>query len=357
MRKALCTLRLLSAFVCVAVCAQLWANDSAASTAAGGVQLVREPRISMQKERLFISEKKVRVEYEFLNDTDTDVTTEVAFPIPPYGLGWDDPAGPRGFDDFMLWVEGKQLSCQAEIKATLKGKDLTPLLRKYGVDPNSFGHFNWKADKALDFEKLPAGAQAELVSAGAYEVRGGLAFALWTISKTYHWKQTFSAHQVLHMVHEYKPVVGFSAISLTALDPAYRRKMIAEAKEIKDQTQPDQLADAIAWDRGLTDSCVDAKLQARLTAELDTRSAEQKENDGDYLYLTWVDYILTTANSWKMPIRDFELVLEKPKEGGYVSFCWDGQVQKIDSFHFSARTKDFVPKRELHIAFFRGVSR
>jgi hypothetical protein len=37
----------------------------------------------MEKERLTIGESKVTVEYEFLNDTDKNITTEVAFPIPP----------------------------------------------------------------------------------------------------------------------------------------------------------------------------------------------------------------------------------------------------------------------------------
>ena len=44
-------------------------NDSAASTAVGGIQLRREQDISMEKERLTISETKVTVEYEFLNQT------------------------------------------------------------------------------------------------------------------------------------------------------------------------------------------------------------------------------------------------------------------------------------------------
>jgi hypothetical protein len=48
----------------------------------------------MQKERLFISTEKVRVEYEFLNDTDQDIVTEVAFPIPEYNFMFDDPGGP-----------------------------------------------------------------------------------------------------------------------------------------------------------------------------------------------------------------------------------------------------------------------
>src|SRR6266496_6112172 len=46
------------------------ANDGAASTAAGGIQLVREPRIAMRTEKLTISREKITVEYDFANDTD-----------------------------------------------------------------------------------------------------------------------------------------------------------------------------------------------------------------------------------------------------------------------------------------------
>ncbi len=42
----------------------------------------------MQKEVLRISESKVQVDYEFRNDTASDITTEVAFPVPAYSLDW-----------------------------------------------------------------------------------------------------------------------------------------------------------------------------------------------------------------------------------------------------------------------------
>lgn len=58
------------------------ANDSAASVGVGGIQLTREARISMEKERLTIGRDKVTVEYEFLNQTSQDITTEVAFSGP-----------------------------------------------------------------------------------------------------------------------------------------------------------------------------------------------------------------------------------------------------------------------------------
>jgi len=79
-----------------------------------------------------------------------------------------------------------------------------------------------------------------------------------------------------------------------------------------------------------------------------------------------VKYILTTANTWKGPIHDFELVVEKPapekpvsgqpangRGGDYsVSFCWDGPVEHPDQTHFIAHKTDFVPSRELTVYFF-----
>jgi hypothetical protein len=60
------------------------ADDGAASIAAGGIVMTRESRITMAKEVLFISESKVVVDYDFRNDTDADITTEIAFPIPDF---------------------------------------------------------------------------------------------------------------------------------------------------------------------------------------------------------------------------------------------------------------------------------
>jgi len=80
----------------VATCALAWLlavssarpDDGAASIRAGGLVLKREARITMAKEVLRIGWNSVAVDYEFRNDTDEDVTTEVAFPIPPYKSDW-----------------------------------------------------------------------------------------------------------------------------------------------------------------------------------------------------------------------------------------------------------------------------
>jgi len=86
--------------------------------------------------------------------------------------------------------------------------------------------------------------------------------------------------------------------------------------------------------------------------------SEAQRTVGGHIWAFWVDYILTTANTWKGPIKSFELVVERPKpeqsshqSQTYVSFCWDGPVERRDADHFVARAVNFVPSKELHVMF------
>jgi len=172
----------------------VFGNDSAASTAIGGIQLRREANISMEKERLTISEAKVTVEYEFLNQTDKSITTVVAFPIPPYYYGFLDAGGPRDFGDFRLWVEGKELKFNTEVKAKLREKDYTDLLKRLGIDIASFGHFDIdrEGEPTGQITKLSKGSRDQLLHlgliSGPNENPPGM--PAWNVVKTYYWTQT-----------------------------------------------------------------------------------------------------------------------------------------------------------------------
>src|SRR5665213_560482 len=262
------------------------ANDAAASTATGGIQLRQEARISMEKELLSISEKKISVEYEFLNETDRDITTEVAFPVPPYDLNWTEAQRSRRIDDFRVWVEGRSLSYRTEAKAMLRGVDNSALLTKMGVDIASFAHFFEDNDGrrgSRDIQRLPRSQQRELIRLGLIDTEDKL--PTWTVFKTYHWQETFPARKLLHVLHEYAPVIGFE--QLTAVD-------------LQGKGTP-RFAN-------VSNACVDLPLQKKLVSEI-------PKEDG-VIPTFWIDYVLTTANTWKKPIKQFELVVERPQPDG-----------------------------------------
>jgi hypothetical protein len=328
----------------VAILPTARANDSAASSAAGGIQLKREPRISMAKEKLTISTKKVTVEYEFINESDQDITTEVAFPVPPYKQNMS-PQGDRSFSDFRLWVNSVPKKYKTQAKGMLKGKDCSALLRKYGIDIASLGHYE-DADKgplSRDFFKFSKAVQGELVKQGLFFLPDPEnPFPNWAVEKTYYWQQTFPAHKVLHVRHEYEPGVGFMAVQEGDLAKAQEHPV---ARNIKAQDTGYPSKDQLAQE--IQNACVDAGLKKVLIKSMVERG---------YVEMAWIDYILVTANNWKRPIKSFELIVEKDSRADYdsslLSFCWDGKVERVGQNGFRATATNFVPKADLNFAFF-----
>lgn len=171
--------------------------------------MIHEPRITMHKEVLRIGAEKVSVDYEFRNDTDSDITTEVAFPVPAYSLMWDEYLiSTLGFDDFRLTVEGKPVHFGIETKAKLNGKDVSAVLDRYGIDIATFGHFNQDTHYAKDIRSLSAAQRSALVRTGLINPETDQDEANWSIEKKYHWKQTFPTHAIIHISHQYTPVLG-----------------------------------------------------------------------------------------------------------------------------------------------------
>lgn len=178
------------------------ADDGAASISAGGlIVMKREERIAMAKEVLFISARKVTVDYDFRNDSDTDITTEVAFPIPPYSLAEDPDPTLEGFEDFKLWVEGKPTHFQIEAKAMLHGRDYSALLKSFHIDIATGG--------SLQLKKLNLTRKTRLIKEGLVDGVNSQ-WALWSVEKKYYWLQTFPAHTTIHIRHEYTPFLGNS---------------------------------------------------------------------------------------------------------------------------------------------------
>jgi Domain of unknown function (DUF4424) len=151
------------------------------------------------------------------------------------------------------------------------------------------------------------------------------------------------------------PPWGWSDTFLKDLDPAERAKQPANIPA--DQAKyPQWNSRAEIWYlKQIEDSCIDPPLRKKIADQLKVPGSDHKDASTDVFALLWVDYILTTANSWKGPIKEFDLIVERPisflSKKWYASFCWDGSIQQPDQDHFVAHKSNFVPRKELHVAF------
>ncbi len=334
---------------------QCWcavANDYTAEIANGGLRARQEDRVAIKKERLFISRKKIRVEYEFLNESDRDVVTEVAFPWPRYKFGFAE----RTFDSSMLrfsvQVDGAIVPHKTQVKAFVAGdKDITEKLIRYDLNVPFFGYFDAKdsTDPELhghryQVEALGPGARQELLEAGAIQPDGDLQ-PLWEVEVTHHWTQRFPAHRIVKISHDYAPILGSAAGVFWPKE----QKVIAPAMG---GTKPG----AEFGDQGCADSAFWKAASARLIERKEKDPGGAQGGGAESLVGDWLGYILTTAHTWKGPIEAFELIVERDP-GDLITFCWDGPIEKISTDRFLAKVSQFRPTKELTVYFCPSVGK
>lgn len=302
-------------FTLIAFSAQ--ANDTAVEVSVGGLKLRKEHSVLMEKERLFISKEVVRVEYEFRNTSNVPVVSEVAFPLPGIKFEFPDYQGGRYFDTFKAWIDDQPIKFEKEVRAYVKNQEVTAELRKAGIPIAEFGYYVPGLNENFSEKmKLTSAQKQKLVRIGALKAPGTKDKDLdywpeWEARITYYWRQEFPPGAVVHVRHEYEPVLGYRPVQL---------------REFKKQ---------------LKDSCI----------KMSTYEEAKKRMPKDTFFTpAWVSYILTTANTWQTPIKDFELSVKGEKDE-LVSFCWDGAIEKTGEAEYRVRKSDFVPKKDLKIYF------
>lgn len=300
----------------------------------------------MEKERLTIREEKITVEFEFRNESDSDITTEVAFPVPAYEALGTNCGVISDFADFKVWINAKELKYEIEDRAILRDVDYTDLLHAYGLQISTFANYfdpEGCGEPSKDYQvaHLSGERKAHLAQLGLIDKDN---FPLWKVKRLYHWTQVFPAKKMVFVRHEYTPVEGYQFYSPQDLQPEALRQALREQ-------------DGFVGSPYLN-ACMEPSLINHLTKV--ARVGSSAESGGGLLVSTkWIDYILTSANTWKTPIKDFELIVERPvsKDSSkwFVSLCWDGPITRIDENHFSAKAQNFVPKRELTILFLANL--
>jgi hypothetical protein len=303
------------------------ANDTTASTGAGGLVIERTGDIDLVSEDLFVSAAEIRIGYIFRNRAPKDVETIVAFPMPDRDLSEEYGEDVGYPSDFKTTVEGKPVSATLERKAVLKDKDYTQLLTSLGV-PIAPASIN-DATKAMD--RLPQAEKQRLLKlelAGDEEFSWGAEpmshhlIPLWTVKDKYWWAQSFPAGRDLKVDHRYIPGIGGS------VDSGIAFKQFRKTKDTKQE---------------IATYCMDREF----IAAVDKRSSKN-EQIGPEMPDTRIDYILTTGANWARGIGDFRLVVDKGKPGNLVSFCADG-VKKIGPTQFEVRHSNWRPTSDLHV--------
>lgn len=290
------------------------ANDSTGYVATGGVQYLKNKDIQMFSEDLFISKKMIKVDYQFKNLSNKDVTEIVLFPLPRVENFFESDFAntEKLLKSFKVQVNGKMIQPEMHVRTFIQKDekaapiDMTDSFKQCGfTEKDMLNPWSRQDDEYETFEtKLRNCKNAALQKILPKDPNETIS---WSSQVIYSWKQTFKANAVTRVQHQYVPLVGGSV----ALYP-----------DEDNQTY-----------------CMDQNFKAGL------RKAKSQHAPFQAL-----GYILKTGANWAKPIQDFKLTIERDA-GELVSFCWAGKVKKISATQFQMVEKNFVPKQDLDIIF------
>ena len=311
----------------VALAVPARANDSTAELGLGGLTLLKSDAIVMQSEDLFISEKKVTVDYVFLNTSGADVQALVAFPLPD--VVYEPEIRIPGFVDeldFTTSIDGVPAKLDVTQVAILNGRDVTARVVALGLPVLA----DWDRFEKAVTAKTPAERKA-LIAEGLLKNEGDEQYPYWlagwvtktTVTRT----QVFPAGRPVRVSHSYKPLAGGSVGSILKAD---LRKDAALAKEVGQH-------------RGKF--CIDDDF-------LRSFDASQGGNAEALRPEVWVGYVLTSGANWKGPIGRFRMIVDKGDAKNLVSFCADG-VKKIAPTRFEVTRENFTPTRDVDVLIVR----
>lgn len=317
----------------------LHANDSSASMAAGGLELVKNDHVRMVSEILRIAPRLVEVDYIFENTSNTDVTTEVAFPLPEISqTAWYySPLNiPFGKDSnvvgFRVWIDGRELKPDREIRAFVKDHEITADLQRLGIDP--FSPDLGRPDVVDALRRLGL-----IIDDGVIDGKSnkGTPVADWSIRISFHWSQTFQAGKRVAVRHSYRPIYGNYYVKNTDS----RTRVTKNSQKLGGQ-----------W-------CFDQSFNAAELRLLDRQyeaAAKEKYPQLSDLQVNYenVQYVLKTGANWQGPIGHFEMQIKK--EGAdLISTCpIPGLELRRAPYGFNAVASNYTPTSNLDILFVSG---
>ena len=345
------------------VAGQAQANDGFAGITATGLEFSKTDAVAMQSEDLFIGLDRISVHYVFRNTTSADVAGTVAFPMPPIALSTfifsPTLMKPADLDkdnplDFTATIDGKPIVVKTDRRAYLPrpvaeaadpnapyvappasaeydtpGDDVTELLTGMGIPMSLDTEIVMKALDGLSPEqektlKDKGLAERNPDQSNGPEMRWMMS---WGIGIRHHWDQTFPAGAEMKISHAYKTYPSGGLFYWY------------------DWTKPtaDWTVDPNADDRARY--CIDAGTAQAIKAAL---PIDPQAGSGRGGTMFNIQYVLTTANTWKGPIGRFRLTLDKGSAKNVLSLCMDG-VTKAGPTSFVVEKTNFTPTRDLEI--------
>lgn len=256
---------------------------------AGGLIILPDPALTIEKQDVTIAVDQVRLAYEISNASSEPRTVQITFQLPELDatalaeqtINLPRP-DPLNFVGALYSADGIERPAGFEQRAVAFGLDVTAELTGAGIPL-----FPYLPDTAGRLARLPDAIRTDFIERGVIRIEAGRIFPGWTVRTTAFWRQTFPPGRLTALSLVYQPLVGNGHVTKEALDTLRKGFCLSAAVEA-----------------GL----------ARRAAPIDRRSAP----------LAWVHFALTAGSAWASPSTRFRLHVVKPAPDAIVATCRKG---------------------------------
>lgn len=300
---------------------------------AGGITLDPTAKVEIAKQDVYLSIRKVRVNYDYQSDEAQTVTMRFVNPIVPMdggpdhlgGLLLEEEEGHPDYTRLKITADGKTVEPEVHEYAYFMGKDITPELRQAGVP--AFIDPRVEPFSEL-FATLDPSTIDDMVKRGWLMLNetGEPMYVTWTYQTVMEWQQPLAAGTTTLEV-AYEPLNGYPS----GYDPAYYG-------EGDDAVWVDQIRDFYCIDDGLA------------------RAVKSKMAKDAYFEIVQLGYSPSIEERAR-PVERFTLTVDKaetaPDMGGpltFVAFC-PADAKKINDLQFQWTAEDYKPQ-DINVAFY-----
>jgi len=326
------------------------ADDSIARVGVGGITFLKSTDIRMVKESLKISPSNVYVKYHFLNESNKDILTTVAFPLPAYEF---DSNTSESYESkiplmsFSIMIDGNEVETTKTRRALLikhivekEGKhiivkeiidrDITKELKAAGLSDaqifESFGDSDYDQKAGIVRNRLNKKQIVKLKKIGALDSDN---FPSWEVAATVHWKQLFPAKKEIEVEHTYTPFVGGSYTYINNGQPSF--EYLGNSDEV----------------------CLTKETRKEINQKAQKLIGTSKSDiEGVQISLDEVEFILSTGRNWKGPIGEFTLSIEKNFPDQIVSTCFPGKPKIVNQTTIEYSQTNYITQDKLVVYFY-----
>ena len=296
--------------------APVFANDSAARLAAGGVILEKNEKIQLVSEDLMVSLDEVSVNYIFKNSSPTNVRLKMAFPLPGISAAQlsqyrSQKARKDPLVSFYTSVNGEPVNATEVVDILAPdGRVITDSFLREGL-PLSL-------DSSI-YERVAFNTEAVTGSAPFKQrlqnlgLLGPSGEPLWSVRVSYVWDIEFPAHSQLDVSHNYQPITGAFLL--------HQREAV---NRLSDQYCADQVL-----------------LEKIRNLPVDVQAST---------FARELEYVLETAKGWAGPIEEFQLEVHLPDDQYRLASCWPSGLRRKSPTVFEFSASNYIPDENLSLA-------